>query len=443
MQPKGQVSSISLTARFHLILAAYVSFSLSGVAQNFPTHTPQATSSRRVITLEEAQAQAAGQDAIARLGQLQVEAARQHRLGAQADFFPKLGATAVNMHFNKFMGEEITATRRLAGGTVTLGFPLAGKDQTLVAATAAQPITPLFKLHQVYKLALADETIARAKAGLPVSETASLIERTYYELMVAQRRLIVEKANTRGSAEWLTASVAAALPAPAVQEENLIAEARVLGEASSRVHELTTSLNEMLGWPIDTELELIPPDLQSENISLREATSQAMQANPEVVEAEQNVVKAKAASSLSKLDYIPDVVGMFGYAYNSNVIPLLPRDFSFYGVMATYNLFDFGKRERTVKERSAQVEMAETALEMTKAKVAAAVRSSYSETDRARRVSELAHRLRSATRLRPVSDEENMETSVFNAGVEAEMYQADLDYRQSLRQLKTLMGTRP
>jgi len=57
-----------------------------------------------------------------------------------------------------------------------------------------------------------------------------------------------------------------------------------------------------------------------------------------------------------------------GYVYNDNTIPLLPRDFSFVGIMGSYALFDFGKREHTIKERNAQVGMAETALELTKAK---------------------------------------------------------------------------
>jgi hypothetical protein len=41
--------------------------------------------------------------------------------------------------------------------------------------------------------------------------------------------------------------------------------------------------------------------------------------------------------------------------------------------MGSYNLFDFSRREHMIKERTAaQVSMAETALELTKAKVAAA-----------------------------------------------------------------------
>ena len=57
------------------------------------------------ITLDEAKQQAAAADnPMVRLGQLQVEAAKQHREGAQSDYFPKLSSTLANFHFKKFMG---------------------------------------------------------------------------------------------------------------------------------------------------------------------------------------------------------------------------------------------------------------------------------------------------------------------------------------------------
>src|SRR5271170_8476568 len=141
----------------------------------------------RLITLEEAQEKAAAPTAnnpMVRLGQLQVEVARQTRLGTLSTFFPQIGSTFENLHFNKFMGQRLEITRPIAGSTATVGLPLVGKDQTLVAVTGTQPITPLFQLRELYKINLADENIARAKAGMPVSETASMVEKGYYGLLV-------------------------------------------------------------------------------------------------------------------------------------------------------------------------------------------------------------------------------------------------------------------
>lgn len=413
-----------------------------GAADSEPVTTAAGV---RLITLREAQQKvgAADNNPMLRLGQLQVEVARQTRLGTRSSFFPQIGSTFSNLHFNKFMGDELQVTGP-RGNSRNFGLPLVGQNQTLVAVTATQPITPLFQLRELYKINLADERIARAKAGMPVFETtntANRVEKAYYELLVAQRQLAFAKARaTETENKWLVAS--SATPVVAGHDEELLETSKALAVATTRVKELNTALDDMLGWPPDTELQLVPPDPSFEEISLREATEKALAANPEVVEAEQNVVKARAASTIQKLAYVPVVAAMGGYAYNNNVLPLLPRDFSFIGIVATYNLFDFGKREHTIKGANAQAEMAEIALQLTKAKVAAAVKSSHFELERSRQLSELTRRLHSAIQLERASYEErNADTTAAKkAEIEAEMFQSDLDYRQALAKLKTLMG---
>jgi outer membrane protein TolC len=405
---------------------------------------PATATGARLITLQEAQEKAApATNPMVRLGQLQVEVAHQTLLGTRSTFFPQIGSTFENMHFNKFMGERIAVTGPL-GNTRSAALPLAGEDQTLVAVTVTQPITPLFQLRELYKINLADERIARAKAGMPVSETASRVETTYYELLVAQRQQAFAKLKaTETENKWLVASNSVVPVASGRDDEELIENSNALAIATSKVQELTASLNEMLGWAPDTELQLVPPDPRFETISLQEATDKALAVNPEVIEAEQTVVKARSAATIQKLAYVPTVAVMGGYAYNNEAIPLLPRDFSFIGIVATYNVFDFGKREHTIKGANAQAEMAEIALQLTKAKVAASVKASHFELQRSRQLSELTRRLDSAVQLQTASYEENSaEMLAKKAKIEAAMFQSDLDYRQALTRLKTLMGER-
>ena len=88
--------------------------------------------------------------------------------------------------------------------------------------------------------------------------------------------------------------------------------------------------------------------------------------------------------------------------------------------------------------------MAELGLELTKAKVAAAVKSSHLELERLQQLSELTRRLASGIELQKASYDENAADMAAErkAKVEAEMFQADLDYLQALANLKTLMGER-
>jgi outer membrane protein len=207
------------------------------------------------------------------------------------------------------------------------------------------------------------------------------------------------------------------------------------------VIEQTALLNRLMGWPEDTELELVPPDPLVENISLQEIANNPLAADPDVIEAEQTVVKARAASALSKLAYVPTVAAVGGYLFQ-NAIPLVPSNFGYGGVMVSYNIFDFGKRERTVNEARAQKEMAEIALQLTKAKVAASLKKSYFELERTRQLSQVAQKMRSSVaRLMNVSStSESIAITAARSDVEIEMLEADLAHRQAFARLKALMG---
>src|SRR5215468_9100081 len=56
------------------------------------------------ITLEEAQARAISIHAVILAGAI-VDAASYHRKAAQSDYFPKVSANFVNIHYNKLMGD--------------------------------------------------------------------------------------------------------------------------------------------------------------------------------------------------------------------------------------------------------------------------------------------------------------------------------------------------
>jgi len=334
------------------------------------------------ITLEQAQNQAqaqAGAQKMASLARLGIDAARYHRQAAQADYFPKIGSEFFNLHFNKFLGQRFELANR------SRELPLLAKNITFFTTTVIQPVTPLLKVHQAVRIARADEAIAEAKATQMLAQVAANIETLYFRLLVAQRR-----------------------------------------QADASLSELTQSLNTLIGYPVDTLLELAAPPPASDTFSLEEATQQALTNSPDVVEAEQTVVKAKAAVRLSKLEYIPDVAVIGGYTVQT-VIPALPKDFSFVGFMASLNIFDFGKRENTINESQARLSMAEANLELVRMKVAANARNAFFQLQRSRETRNATLEVASVTK---------------NPKAEADMFQAELDYRAACQQLKQVMEGR-
>jgi outer membrane protein TolC len=423
----------------------------SSMAQAGPGSAPGALR----ITLEEALARAVATHALV-AASAGVSAAHWRHKAAQSDYFPKVGAYLVNIHYNKFMGDTFQLFRRgIIFPTVTRAVPLFDKDQTFVGPTVTQPLTPLFKVREAVLIAKADEQIARAKANAASVQLTADVEQAYFDLLIAQRRESEAGANVEIAERKLQIASSATAPVDGVVEREaaLLEAKKALLAASDKVAELTNSLTGLTGLPEDARLELIPPPLAPiEAESSPQQPQKPQQAappqkprpviglNPEIVEAEETVVKAKAAHRLAKLEYVPDAVITGGYMFQTG-IPALPDDFSWIGVIATWTIFDFFKRERTIKERGAQVTMAKANLEMVRAKAAAATQKMVTDLDRTRRILELTRRVASMQRaMAPRDKDPGPETKAALAKAEAEMFQAELDYRMAHAQMNRAEG---
>jgi outer membrane protein TolC len=273
------------------------------------------------------------------------------------------------------------------------------------------------------------------------SQVAANVERNYFELLIAQRqqKAAEAKVNTSQSAMQIATTGTTQLSAITERQIAFLEASKNLATISSQVTELTHSLNLLIGFEPDTELELLEPEPATDNVSQQDATQQAQATSLEIVEAEQTVVKAKAAATLSKLDYVPDVAVIGGYAYE-RVIPILPRDFSFIGFMASLTLFDFGKRENTVSARNTEVALAKSNVDLVKAKVAANARKAYLDLQRTRKIRDLTRQIVSNYQTTLISYPKSaQETDAARAQAEAEMFQAELDYRLACYELKRVM----
>jgi hypothetical protein len=235
------------------------------------------------MTLEQVNQQVAGAaNPLARLGRLSIEKAKQHRLGLEADYFPKFSATFVNLHFSDFLGQVIGAERLggrhhpafpLFGNLQGFAVPLFSQNQTAVNVSLIQPVTPIFQVHQAVKIARADERIAQAKAAAPIAANAASVEETYYKLLIAQRRLTYAKWNLKSVEHEPPAEAASIISvrvtASGLEPREAMEVQTKLATAVTEVRELTASLDRLMGWPDDTPLELVPPDPLVENISLQ------------------------------------------------------------------------------------------------------------------------------------------------------------------------------
>ncbi len=402
------------------------------------TSAPAQAAGPQVLTLQDAQARAAAASKAAELAKLNATAARYHRQAAQADYFPKIGSTFFNLHFNKFMGQRIPVAGR------TFSLPLLNKDASLFAVTVTQPVTPLFKVNQAVRIARADERAAQAKADAAAAAIASAVQNAYFALLIAQRQQVVAEAKVKmlEGAVRLAGSALPPMSGSLLQRQTALTEAaKALVAANSKEAELSRSLNLLMGLDPDTQLELAAPEPLEEAQVIAQPSAAAIESNPEVVEAREGVAKARAATRLAKLDYVPDIAGLWGYSYQT-AIPLLPRDFSFVGFLVSWNVFDFGKRERTISEWKTKVRMAEVNLELVRGKAAAGAQRMSLDLQRTRRILELTRQVASMHQMSAADPASGLDAKAARAQAEAEMFQADLDFRLAYAEFKRMNGDR-
>ena len=389
------------------------------------------------ITLPEAQSRVRETPAV-RAANLTADAAKYRRQAATADYYPKVGATFANLHFNKLMGDTIPVANR------SVEVPLLNKDQSILALTVTQPVTPLLKVREEVRLAKADEIIADAKATKAIADVASNVEAPYFALLIAQLQL----AEAASKVESLRPQVQVASTSGPQRVAVVVERDAALQEAGSevaaarrKVLELTEALNAIIGFPRETELQLtLPEPLVVEPMTLTAARQRAQASSLEVIEAEQALAKAQAAARLGKLEYVPDVAVLGGYSYQT-AMNLLPGDFTFLGVVATFNVFDFGKRENTIKEQKTNVELAQMNLQAARAKVATAVQRAYLDLERTSRIRDLTRELffvRQSTASLAQSASAGSRTTGLKA--ELDMAQAELDLRMAYFQLRQAMS---
>jgi outer membrane protein TolC len=123
--------------------------------------------------------------------------------------------------------------------------------------------------------------------------------------------------------------------------------------------DLKLKLNDLMGLPLTTVLDLDPVSAESqETCPLEERVTTATASHPEILEARAEVEKAEAAVRLAKTDiWVPDVEAFDRYSYQNNV-PFLARNFGTFGIRLGYDLFDGGRKTSVKRELEAQLAQA-------------------------------------------------------------------------------------
>jgi len=423
------------------------------------------TAEVRHLRLSEAVHLALQQNRTLKIAHLKVQENEHRKEGARSAYFPNLTNESNILHITEL--ENVLIPPGAFGTAAGVPIPernialFQGKKTLYSSGTMlAQPLTQLLRIHQENRIAAAEIATSRDDLKNAENEIALQVHALYYGILVAQLQKKAAEQETSFATENLRENESdvrngSALKVAALQgrAELLQGQQSVL-TAELQIEDYTTEMNDLLGLPLDTKLELDPEvETNFETLPKSEYVKEAWGENPEIRAAEEAVVKARAGVAAAKTAYIPDITAFARHSYQDGV-PFFVHNFGTVGINLNYTLWDFGKRRATVREHSAQLAEAEQNVERLKEQVGVAIERSYNKLERTR---SMVHVATQVAQLRQES--ERLATNQAAQGVvlisdvrhataanyeaKAELLQANLGYLLAWAELQRTVGRTP
>jgi outer membrane protein TolC len=275
------------------------------------------------LTLSEAQELALRNNKALALARLNVAEKGQATAAARKDYFPKVIGTDTYFHFNDDLGSVVTFQKGKLGvlppGAVLVDATVLNQDTNLATIMVAQPITKLIAVNAAVQLARAEEGTAQAQLDKGTRDLLSGVAQAYYGLIGAQRiRAALELQVS------LLEQLVQTKPLPEVRI-GLVETRQGLVQVRGQVEDLTHTLNDLLGLPPCTLLELVDPVPAELPVRCADAAAElAVACNPEVRSAQQDIAKAEAGMKIARMAYLPDVSIVGGYSNQTGASYIQP-----------------------------------------------------------------------------------------------------------------------
>ncbi len=171
---------------------------------------------------------------------------------------------------------------------------------------------------------------------------------------------------------------------------NFLQSKQLLLATKIQISDMTSELNNLLGLPLETELDLAEiNDLGHAPETLQQYLQEALSSNPELQAAKDNVEKAKHGVGAAQDEYIPDVSLFASHTYQDGA-PFLTHNIGIFGVQMTWNIFDWGSRSGVVGERRAQLIQAEENVKRLEQDITVEISKAYRKLERTKQIVEFA-----------------------------------------------------
>jgi outer membrane protein TolC len=420
----------------------------------------------RHITLREAVQLALKHNHNVRIAGYAVDEKQHAKEAAKGAYFPSIRNDSSLLRVTDTQLIQINpGSLGMAGGTpippVSSVINQGGRSLTTSGTQITQPLTSLLKIKRANEVAQAEVKASREKAQLVGNDVALAVHEVYYRLLIVQAHRSATEARIRASQDLESERIEQVKFGSSLQQESIESRAQLLQSKQEllttdlQMADLKLKLNDLMGLPLTTVLELDPVTAESlETCPLEECVMTATTSHPEILEARAEVEKAEAAVHLAKTDiWVPDVEVFGRYSYANNV-PFLARNFGTFGVHLGYDLFDGGRKRAVKSEREAQLAQAKENLAKLTDDVELAVHTAHNKLERTQqmlKVSEEVVALRSESSR--VLQQELLQGAALKSqaamataqefDAKALLLQSQLDYSQAHDEFIHAMGLAP
>jgi outer membrane protein TolC len=374
--------------RFVLSAAAF--FTCVAAAQEMSSPTP----APRHISLREAVQLALKRNHDIRIAGYTVEQKEHAKQAAKSEYFPSIRNDSSFLHVTDTELIQIkSGSLGVAAGTpIPSGDAIinqGGKNFTASGTQITQPLTTLLKIRRENELAEAELKASREKAQLTGNDVALAVHQIYYQILITQAHRSATEARMKASEALQGERVEQVKFGSALEQELIDSRAQFLQAKQEilttdlQLSDLKLKLNELIGLPLNTALDLDPTVAEFQETCQRdECVGTATASHPEILAARAEVQKAEAAIGLAKTDiWVPNVEAFARYSYQENV-PFLARNFGTFGVHFGFDLFDSGRKRAVLHEREAQLSQARENLAKLTDGVELSVETAYNKLER-------------------------------------------------------------
>jgi len=234
----------------------------------------------------------------------------------------------------------------------------------IVTTRLSQPLSQLYRLGLEVEKQEVNQKLAEEDLRAEQQRVADEIKQVYYDILEKQSSLEAtdESIVFLTELDILTDRYVAqrvTLEYQSLQVKTRLARARHTALVDrNTIASKKERMNDLLGRDLDTSFLVSPvPDASAFTVDVSAMREQAVADRPKIRAARLEVERARYDIQIKKSEYIPDLSFVVSYTSPLNT-ELLPQNIARVSLLATWEFYDWGRKQKELAERAAELAQA-------------------------------------------------------------------------------------